>query len=136
MPESSRPRVLVSGAPARLLSTACHSLHLGFVVFVLVGWLVPVTSILQLHIAFVPLLVVTWALNENSCPLNNIETWLTKGAWRDDTNREEGSFLVVAVETYLKLHPTQRQMDMITYALMAVAWTLSLVHLSFREMLA
>lgn len=108
---------------------------MGLVIFVLTAWLLPVTAILQAHIAFVPLLVVTWALNGNSCPLNNIETWLTKGTWRDDMNREEGSFLVVAVETYLKLHPTQRQMDMITYALMAVAWSLSLAHLSYREAL-
>ena len=133
MPESSRPRVILTGTLARLLTTFCHALHMALVIFVLVGWLIPVTTLLQLHIAFVPLLVVTWALNGNSCPLNNMETLLTKGVWRDDTNREEGSFLVVVVEKYLGLHPTQRQMDLVTYALMAVAWALSLAHLSFRE---
>jgi hypothetical protein len=125
----------VTGAPARALSATCHAIHIGLVMFVLTGWLVPVTAILQTHIAFVPLLVVTWAFNGNACLLNNIETWLTKGIWRDGANREEGSFLLVAVETYLKLHPTQRQMDIITYALMAVAWALSLAHLSYRETL-
>lgn len=132
MPESSRPRPLITGRAASTLTSACHYLHTGLVIFVLVGWLVPVADVLLVHLAFVPTLVVTWLLNANTCPLNNIESRLTKGVWRDPENREEGSFLVVLVEKYLGLHPTQRLMDIVTYALMATAWLLSLAHYSLR----
>ena len=132
MPESSRPRPLITGRAASTLTSACHYLHTGLVIFVLVGWLVPLADVLLVHLAFVPLLVVTWRLNANTCPLNNIESRLTKGVWRDPENREEGSFLVVLVEKYLGLHPTQRLMDIVTYALMATAWLLSLAHYSLR----
>ena len=133
MPENSRPdeqqrRALVSGTPAVALSHICHVLHLGLMFFILLGWVVPHSGTLVTHLVFVPLVIISWMFNANSCPLNNIETWLTKGTWRDPDHREQGSFLVVVVETYLGLHPTQRQMDMITYGLMALAWLLSLAH--------
>lgn len=132
MPENSRPRPPVRGRAAAGLSAFCHYLHLALVGFVLGGWLVPVTEVLLAHLAFVPLLVVTWLLNGNSCPLNNLENRLTKGIWRDPENREEGSFLVVVVEKYLGLHPSQRLMDVITYMLMGAAWLLALGHYLLR----
>jgi|JI9StandDraft_2_1071091.scaffolds.fasta_scaffold20296_3 hypothetical protein len=132
MPENSRPRPLITGRAASTLTGLCHYLHTALVIFVLVGWLVPVADILLVHLAFVPMLVVTWLLNANTCPLNNIESRLTKGVWRDPENREEGSFLVVLVEKYLGLHPTQGLMDTITYLLMGAAWLLSLGHYALR----
>ena len=132
MPENSRPRPLIAGRAASTLTGMCHCLHTGLVIFVLVGWLVPVSEVLLVHLAFVPMLVVTWLLNANTCPLNNIESRLTKGVWRDPESREEGSFLVVLVEKYLGLHPTQGLMDIVTYLLMATAWLLSLAHYSLR----
>ena len=114
------------------MSAFCHYLHMVLVIFVLAGWLVPVSEVLELHMAFVPLLVLTWLLNRNTCPLNNIESWLTKGVWRDAENREEGSFLVVVVEKYLGLHPSQRLMDAVTYMLMGAAWLLALGHYYLR----
>lgn len=134
MQESSRPdsrqmAPIITGRPAQLFTLSCHVIHVGLVVYVLAGWLVPVREALLVHIAFVPALILTWLLNRGSCPLNNLESRLVRGVWRDPDNREEGGFLLVLVESYLGLHPSARQMDMVTYALMAVAWALSFVHL-------
>ena len=82
------------------------------------------------HLAFIPALVVVWLTNKGVCPLNNLETWLTSGRWRNPDNVEEGSFLVTIVERYLKIHPNQRTMDGITYSLMALVWLFSWAHLA------
>ena len=129
MPESSRPEPVITGPAAVALSRTCHTIHVALVVFVLAGWLFPVRQILVAHLMFVPALIVTWLLNRNTCPLNNLESRLLTGVWRNEENREEGSFLLVLVENYLRMHPTQRTMDAITYALMAFCWVLSICHL-------
>ena len=132
MPESSKPKALVTGGAARALSWACHNLHLAILVFIILGWVVPVNAVLWAHLVLVPLILGIWYLNDCSCPLNNIESYLLKGLWRDPDNREEGSFVVVVVEQYLGMQPTQKQMDMITYGIMGLAWALSGVHLWLR----
>jgi hypothetical protein len=125
MLENSRPRPLVTGSAARVLSFGCHYLHMAILLFILLGWLIPVPGVLMVHMVFVPSLIVIWYFNGGSCPLNNIENWLTKRVWRDPDNREEGSFVLVVVETYLGIKTTQKMMDMVTYAIMALAWLLS-----------
>ena len=105
---------------------------MALVFYALLGWLIPNTSWLVAHLIYMPTLVVIWVLNKGVCPLNNIESRLTTGRWRNPENAEQGSFLVTIVERYLNLHPTQRQMDAITYALMALVWVLSWIHLSAR----
>ncbi len=132
MPESSRPRPLVTGGTARALSWTCHKLHIVILLFIVLGWAVPVNAVLWAHIILVPLILWIWYLNSCSCPLNNIESYLLKGLWRDPDNREEGSFVVVVVEQYLGMKPTQKTMDIITYAIMCLAWVLSGVHLWLR----
>lgn len=130
MPESSRPEPVITGRTAVLFSRTCHVIHVALVAFVLTGWLIPLRDVLVAHLVFVPALILTWLLNRNTCPLNNLESRLLRGVWRNEENREEGSFLLVLVESYLHLHPTQRAMDAITYALMGFCWLLSVGHLS------
>jgi hypothetical protein len=121
---------LVTGQAANALRVFCHGLHMALVFYGLFGWVVPSVPWLIAHLIFIPGLVVVWIANNGVCPLNNIETLLTTGRWRDHDNREEGSFLVTVVARYLGVHPTQAMMDRITYALMAVVWGLSWLHLS------
>lgn len=121
---------LVTGTAAALLSTFCHALHVALVFFGLLGWLIPSAPWLIAHLVFIPGLIVIWAMNQGVCPLNNLESRLTTGRWRNPDNAEEGSFLVTIVERYLKLHPSQRTMDRMTYALMAAVWAMSWIHLS------
>ena len=132
MTAQNEAKPLITGRAANALQTLCHTLHMALVFYALLGWLIPNTSWLVAHLIYMPTLVVIWVLNKGVCPLNNIESRLTTGRWRNPENAEQGSFLVTIVERYLNLHPTQRQMDAITYALMALVWVLSWIHLSAR----
>jgi hypothetical protein len=121
---------LVTGEAAGALHVFCHGLHMALLFYGLLGWVIPSAPWLIAHLIFIPALVVVWVANKGVCPLNNIETLLTTGRWRDPGNAEEGSFLVVIVERYLGLRPTQGLMDRVTYSLMAFVWLLSWLHLS------
>jgi hypothetical protein len=123
------PQPLLTGGAARALCSVCHGLHMVLVFYALLGWLVPIKPWLFAHIVFIPALVVVWLLNKGVCPLNNIESRLTTGRWRNPDNAEEGSFIRMIVERYLKLNPTQALMDIVTYTLMAFVWILSWLHL-------
>ena len=126
----ARKTPLVTGKAAAVLRTLCHGLHMALVFYALLGWLIPSAPWLVAHLVYMPGLIAVWLANRGTCPLNNIETYLTKGQWRDPSNAEEGSFLVTIVERYLKLKPTQRQMDAVTYALMVLVCGLSWLHLN------
>lgn len=120
---------LVTGEAAGALRVFCHGLHMALVFYGLFGWLIPSAPWLIAHLVFIPGLIVVWVANKGICPLNNLETLMTSGRWRDPGNAEEGSFLVVIVERYLGLRPTQGLMDRVTYGLMAFVWMLSWLHL-------
>lgn len=121
---------LVTGEAAGALRVFCHGLHMALVFYGLFGWVVPNTNWLIAHLIFIPALVAVWRMNDGVCPLNNLESLLTTGVWRNPANTEEGSFLRVIVERYLKLEPSQELMDQITYGLMAFVWVLSWLHLA------
>ena len=110
----------------------CHALHMALVVFGLLGWLVPNTGWLIAHLVFLPGLATVWLVNDGVCPLNNLEAYLTSGSWRTG-DPEEGAFLRIAVQRYLRLYPSQAQMNAVTYVLMGLVWLLSSVHLALRE---
>jgi len=130
--EASRAPLL-TGRSASALRVICHGLHMALVFYALLGWLVPSTPWLVAHLVYMPTLIAVWLLNKGVCPLNNIESWLTTGRWRNPANAEEGGFMVRVVERYLNLYPTQRQMDAVTYGLMALVWALSWLHLSYLQ---
>jgi hypothetical protein len=109
----------------------CFVLHLAIVGYAVVGWLTPWRGGLIFYLCYVPLLPVQWQLNRTSCILNNIETWLRTGRWRNPSNPEEGAFLLKLVERVLGLHPSRGQMDAIIYSLLGVFWLLALSHLYF-----
>jgi hypothetical protein len=121
---------LVTGEAAGALRVFCHGLHMALVFYGLFGWVVPNANWLIAHLVFIPALVAVWRVNNGVCPLNNIETFLTTGRWRNADNAEEGSFLVVIVERYLRMRPTQGLMDRVTYGLMGFVWVLSWLHLA------
>lgn len=111
------------------LGQFCYWLHLAIVLFAVVGWLAPWRGLLIFYLCYLPLLPVQWQFNRTSCILNNIETWLRTGRWRNPSNPEEGAFLLRLIESVLGLHPTMRQMDVIIHALLGVFWLLALSHL-------
>jgi len=122
---NAKTKPIVSGAAAVGLRAACHALHMLLVLYGLLGWLVPSEPWLIADLIFIPGLLAVWRVNDGVCPPNNLESFLTTGNWRNSASPEEGSFLRVVVARYLKLEPTQKQMDTVTYVIMAAVWLLS-----------
>lgn len=76
-----------------LLILVLKIFHWFIVIYNLTGWLAPTEQGVLVYLVFVPIMVIHWRLNNNSCIINNIETWLTTGNWRNENNPEEGCFV-------------------------------------------
>lgn len=123
-------RPILTGAAANGTKLVLHAHHMALVIYGLLGWLIPSEPWLIAHLVFIPGLLLVWYVNDGVCPLNNLEARLLTGNWRNADNAEEGGFLRALVIRYLKLEPTQPQMDAITYAIMGFVWLLSWAHLA------
>jgi len=114
-----------------LLGNACFYLHFAVMIYIVIGWLAPWQPLLYFYDVFVPLVVVSWRLNKDSCLLNNLESYIRTGSWRHASNPEEGNWLRTLARNALNLDVTPRQMDTFLYAVMALLWLLGLGHLFF-----
>ena len=107
------------------------ALHLSIGAFMLTGWLISSFETLVIYLILLPLMAVQWAINERSCLLNNLETWLRTGRWRDQcVNPEEGRFLEMLFDRFFALRPGPSSMDRLSYAAVVLLWLLGLGHLS------
>jgi hypothetical protein len=112
-----------------LLGNFCFYLHFAAMLYIVFGWLVPWRPLLVFYIFFLPAVAVSWQFNKNSCVLNNLESLIRTGAWRDPTNEEEGAWLLTLARNALGITVTKFQMDAFIYAVMALLWLLGLGHL-------
>jgi hypothetical protein len=107
----------------------CFVHHLAVMVYIVVGWLLPSKPALLFYVVFLPAVALQWRLNKDSCILNNVESLIRTGQWRDPTNREEGAWLLTLARETLGLPVTAWQVDIFTYAVLLLLWILGLVHL-------
>lgn len=115
------------------LGWTCFALHIAIVAFSALGWLAPWRWVLIVYLVYVPFIVVQWQLNRGSCILNNIESLIRTGRWRDPGNAEEGAFLLRLVEDVFGFHPTHRQMNVFIYAIVSIFWGLAAGNLWLRQ---
>ena len=108
------------------LATVFFLLHIVILVYILVGWALPAG--VGLYLLFLPLMVLHWQLNRNSCALNNLESLIRTGHWRDPRNGEEGAWLKTLIRTAIGVELNVRQTDLISYVLIAGLWALGLWH--------
>ena len=73
-----------------------------------------------------------WQVNEGSCVLNNIETLIRSGRWRNPKSREEGAFIKTLIEDVTGLELTKRLMNGVIYCLISVFWVLAAGHLVWQ----
>ena len=104
------------------------------VLFVVLGWLIPWAPALLFYVMFLPAMFLQWRMNQASCVLNNIETFLRTGRWRNPQNREEGAWLRTLVEDTIGFQATVRQMDAFNNTVLFLLWLLGLGHLIFWYM--
>ena len=112
-----------------LLGLACFYLHLAVMLLILGGWAGPRAGLIG-YMIFLPLVVLHWKLNRNTCILNNLENWLRLRRWpAPERNAEEGAWLRTLLRRLTGLALSRGQMDAIIYAAMAGFWLLALARL-------
>jgi hypothetical protein len=119
----------VTAARRDALGHACFILHFAIMLYIVLGWLAPFRIALEFYVVFLPAVAVQWLFNKNSCILNNLETFIRTGRWRDSGNEEEGAWLLTLARSTLGIRATPAQMDMFIYAVLVVLWGLGLAHL-------
>jgi hypothetical protein len=111
------------------LGQFCFWLHIAFLVFIALGWAIPARAALLTYLVFLPVLVLHWKLNRDTCILNNLENWLRHHRWRaPEHNPEEGAWLRTLIRTRTGLALTGGQMDLIIYGALALFWALGWWH--------
>jgi hypothetical protein len=114
-----------------LFAWVCMAVHLGVMVFVVLGWLIPWTPALIFYAVLLPAMAAQWQFNKGSCVLNNFESWVRTGKWRSPQNLEEGQWLKTLAADVLGLQLTHLQVDIITNGLMLIFWLLAACHWLF-----
>jgi len=103
--------------------------HIAVVVFIALGWISPWHWVLIAYLVLLPAVALQWQFNRDSCILNNIESLIRTGRWRDPDNAEEGAFLLELGRRLTGRDIGPRQMNAFIYSAMAVFWGLGLGHL-------
>ena len=111
------------------LGTFCFYLHFAVMIYIVSGWLLPLDGALIFYMCFLPAVAVQWQFNKNSCVLNNIETLMRSGRWRDPNNREEGAWLQNLALKLTGILFKPWQIDVFTYFILLVFWSAALSHL-------
>jgi hypothetical protein len=125
--------VAAAAAPARRdpMGQAFHTLHLAIMTYFVVGWAAPWHDALYAYLLFVPAVLLQWRVNRGACVLNNLESWIRSGRWRDPGNREEGAWLATLCEDNLGIRPTPFAVDVFTHTLLLILWVITLIHLLY-----
>lgn len=114
--------------PARrdALGWACFVIHFLPLIYVVTGWLAPARWALVVYLVFLPVMFLQWRLNRGSCVLNNIETLVRTGRWRNLKNREEGAWLRTLVNDATGWNLSRGRMDGFINIVLLVFWTVGL----------
>jgi hypothetical protein len=99
--------------------------HLAVGVYILLGWIVSPAPALVFYLLLLPAIVMQWHVNRGSCVMNNIESWLRNGRWRDPANPEEGGFLLMLCRWLFRARPHPLVLDRFCYATVVVLWLLA-----------
>lgn len=114
-----------SGILLKALILFLKVFHWVLVGFALLGWMATSEPWLLAYLIYVPLMVIQWSFNENSCIVNNFETWLLTGRWRNEYNPEEGAFVRTTLVRALGWAPSAKAFDIFVRILMLITWGLA-----------
>src|SRR5215469_13981997 len=113
-----------------LIGRVCFWLHFAVMLYILFGWASPGRPALIFYELFVPAVAVQWWFNQNSCLLNNLESKIRTGSWRSPANPEEGAWLLTLLRRWFGIPVTPLQIEILTYAVLALVWIIGLTRLS------
>jgi hypothetical protein len=129
--------ILFPGTVARMTVTQAaigilRGVHYAILAWGIAGWAVPSAPWLIAYLAAMPVIALQWLLNKNTCVLNNIETWLSTGRWRDPADAQQGGFIAGLIESASGWRPSPRAADLMSYGLLGLFWIFGAVHLASR----
>jgi hypothetical protein len=111
------------------LGQFCFLLHFLPLIYIVTGWLSPWRGALMFYLAFLPAIFLQWKLNNSTCVLNNVESLIRTGRWRNPSNREEGAWLRTLVNDKTGWNLSRSTMDNIVNGVMALLWLVALARL-------
>lgn len=111
------------------LGKFCFAVHFLPLLYVLTGWAAPWHGALIVYLGFLPAMFLQWRLNKSSCVLNNMESLIRTGRWRDPRNREEGAWLRTAINRRTAWNLSRAQMDAVINTVIVGLWLVALVRL-------
>ena len=118
----------IRGPKADRLGLSCLVFHMAVGAFVLAGWLISSTEALLFYLLLLPAMATQWAVNRGSCIINNIETWLRTGHWRDPEHGEDGRYLLMLFDWLFAIRPDPASLDRLSYSVVLFLWILGLGH--------
>ena len=132
----NQPPALATALPSPnekrdLLGNFCFYLHIVIMIYMVGGWAIPYRASLYFYLGFLPVVVLHWQFNKNSCVLNNAESWLRYGTWRSEQNVEEGAWLKTLIKNATGIELRNWQVEMITYLIMSGLWFAGFSHLEW-----
>lgn len=111
------------------LGQVCFYLHFLPLIYIVSGWLSPWRGALIVYLAFLPAIFLQWKLNNSTCVLNNIESLIRTGRWRNPSNREEGAWLRTLVNDKTGWNLSRTSMDFFINAMLVLFWGLGFARL-------
>ena len=108
--------------------------HLAIGFYILVGWIVSSPPALVFYLLLLPLIATQWYVNRGSCVVNNMESWLRSGRWRDPSNPEEGGFLRMLCHWAFRVRPHPVVLDRFCYGTVLILWLLAASRFSWFAM--
>jgi hypothetical protein len=99
--------------------------HLVVGAYILLGWISSSPPALAFYLLLLPAVMTQWYVNQGSCVMNNIESWLRSGRWRDPNNPEEAGFLLMLSQWLFGIRPHPVVLDRVSYATVLALWLLA-----------
>ena len=121
-PEAQSPSNLIPVFLIKPIIAILQLLHWFVVGYSMLGWLPDSRFWLIVYLIWLPALNVQWYFNNNSCIINNVESYLRSGKWRDDSNPEEGAFIHTALTKITGLNIPENAFDIFMRFVMAALW--------------
>jgi len=110
-----------------------RAIHYLIVIFALVGWAIPWRPATFAHALQVPLMVLHWWTNTNTCFLTNLENRLRRRDEQEKTKVNQEFFIKGILDRLLPCKLSKPTIDMMIYIVLALVWSLSLWQLVMED---
>src|SRR3954469_5955555 len=127
-------RAALAGPRTDSLGMGCFLFHMSVGAYVIVGWMFSCQPALLFYLMLLPAMATQWRFNRRACILNNLESLIRSGRWRDPESQEEGAFLLMLCNWLFKARPHESSLNRLSYASVSLLWVLAFSHFSWLSM--